>query len=164
MSHLAVEEVLEQLLDLRDAGGAADQHHLVHRRLQERVRVSAPSGTGMAYSTGHWQRLNIQLKPTLKFTADRSVQTFRLAQSAASITCWHTLVRLTGRNSETHLVHLGVTEALLDGLHALTEQVHVELLEPRPGDAAVEVDALEQGVDLDARLRAGRQRALGALA
>ena len=28
------------------------------------------------------------------------------------------------------LVHLGVAEALLDGVHALAEQVHVELLEP----------------------------------
>ena len=37
VSHLAVEEVLEQLLDLRDAGGAADQHHLVHRRLRSNI-------------------------------------------------------------------------------------------------------------------------------
>lgn len=63
-----------------------------------------------------------------------------------------------------HLVHLCVTEGLLDGVHALPEEVHVELLETGAGDAAVEVDALEQGVDLDGGLCAGGQRALCALA
>jgi hypothetical protein len=42
----------------------------------------------------------------------------------------------------------------LHRLHALAEQVHVELLEARARDAAVEIDALEQRVDLDGRLRA----------
>jgi hypothetical protein len=32
------------------------------------------------------------------------------------------------------------------------EEVGAELLEPRPGDGGVEVDALEQGVNLDAGL------------
>ncbi|THU52808.1 hypothetical protein C4D60_Mb10t07840 [Musa balbisiana] len=40
------------------------------------------------------------------------------------------------------LVHLGVPQALLHWLHALPEQVHVELLEPRARDAGVEVDPL----------------------
>ncbi|TVU19701.1 hypothetical protein EJB05_35868, partial [Eragrostis curvula] len=62
------------------------------------------------------------------------------------------------------LVHLGVAEALLHGLHALAEEVHVELLEAGAGDGSVEVDALVQRVDLDGGLRRGRQRALGALA
>ena len=50
------------------------------------------------------------------------------------------------------LVHLGVAQALLHRFHALSEQVHVELLEASPGDRGVEVDALEQGVDLNSRL------------
>ena len=62
------------------------------------------------------------------------------------------------------LVHLGVAEHLFDGVHALAEQVHVELLEARPRDRRVEVDAVGQRVDLDRGLRGGRQRALGALA
>ena len=33
---------------------------------------------------------------------------------------------------------------LLDGLHAVAEQVHVELLKPRARDAGVEVQALEK--------------------
>ena len=41
----------------------------------------------------------------------------------------------------------------LDGVHALEEQVHVELLEAGARYAAVEVDALEQGVNLDGGLR-----------
>uniref|UniRef100_A0A0E0FVL7 Uncharacterized protein n=1 Tax=Oryza nivara TaxID=4536 RepID=A0A0E0FVL7_ORYNI len=91
---LAVEEVLKQLLHLGDAGGAADEHDVVHAAL----------------------------------------------------------------------VHLGVAQALLHRLHALAEQVHVELLEASPGDGRVEVDALVQGVDLNGGLCGRRQRALGALA
>ncbi|GER51585.1 NAD-specific glutamate dehydrogenase [Striga asiatica] len=42
------------------------------------------------------------------------------------------------------LVDLGVPQALLHGLHALEEEVHAELLEPRARDRRVEVDPLEQ--------------------
>mmetsp|Transcript_21933 Transcript_21933/g.70873 ORF Transcript_21933/g.70873 Transcript_21933/m.70873 type:complete len:677 (+) Transcript_21933:167-2197(+) len=62
------------------------------------------------------------------------------------------------------LVHLGILERLLHRVHALAEHVHVELLEARAGDGRVEVDALEERVDLDGRLRGGGERALGALA
>mmetsp|Transcript_7800 Transcript_7800/g.23887 ORF Transcript_7800/g.23887 Transcript_7800/m.23887 type:complete len:662 (-) Transcript_7800:46-2031(-) len=62
------------------------------------------------------------------------------------------------------LVHLGVAQALLHGVHAAAEHVHVELLEARARDRAVEVDALEERVDLKRGLRGGRERALGALA
>merc|ERR1719352_710379 len=62
------------------------------------------------------------------------------------------------------LVNLGVAEALLDGLHALAEEVHVELLEPGAGDGGVEVNTLEEGIDLDGGLRGGGEGALGALA
>mmetsp|Transcript_6588 Transcript_6588/g.17841 ORF Transcript_6588/g.17841 Transcript_6588/m.17841 type:complete len:707 (-) Transcript_6588:24-2144(-) len=62
------------------------------------------------------------------------------------------------------LVNLGVAEALLDGLHALAEEVHVELLKPGAGDGGVEVDTLEERVDLDGGLRGGGEGALGALA
>ena len=62
------------------------------------------------------------------------------------------------------LVHIGVLEALLDGVHALAEEVHVELLELGAGDGGEEVDALVEGVDLNRGLGAGGQGPLGALA
>ncbi len=61
------------------------------------------------------------------------------------------------------LVHLGVPEALLNWLHALAEQVHVELLKAGTSDAAVEVDTLVEGVNLDAGLGGGGQGPLGTL-
>ncbi|KAI8422733.1 hypothetical protein MSG28_006492 [Choristoneura fumiferana] len=91
---LAVEEVLQQLLHLGDARGAADQHDVVHLRL----------------------------------------------------------------------VHLGVAQGLLHGLHGGAEQVGVQLLEASAGDRRVEVDALKQGVDLDAGLGGRGQSPLRALA
>ncbi|CAA7389667.1 unnamed protein product [Spirodela intermedia] len=65
---LPVEEVLEELLDLRDPSGAAHEDHVV----------------------------------------------------------------------DGALVHLGVPQALLHGLHALPEQIHVQLFESGPGDGRVE--------------------------
>ncbi len=62
------------------------------------------------------------------------------------------------------LVHFGIAQSLLHGLHALAEQVHVELLEAGAGDGAVEVDALVETVNFNRRLRAGGQRALCTLA
>ncbi|KAF3791349.1 NAD-specific glutamate dehydrogenase [Nymphaea thermarum] len=62
------------------------------------------------------------------------------------------------------LVDLGVTQALFDGLHALPEQVHIKLLEPRPRDRRVEVDPLVQRVNLNGRLSRGGERALRPLA
>ncbi|OAY83273.1 NAD-specific glutamate dehydrogenase [Ananas comosus] len=91
---LAVEEVLQELLHLGDAGGAADEDDVV----------------------------------------------------------------------DVALVHLGVAQALLDGLHAAAEEVHVQLLEAGAGDGGVEVDPLVERVDLDGGLRGGRERALGPLA
>ena len=35
-------------------------------------------------------------------------------------------------------------EHLLDGLHALAEEVHAQLLKARPGDGGIKVDALVQ--------------------
>ena len=74
-----------------------------------------------------------------------------------------------GSSDEDHivdgsLVHLGVLEALVDRVHALAEEVHAQLLETGPGDGRVEVNALEQGVDLDRGLGGGGQGPLGALA
>merc|ERR1719163_1729304 len=67
---------------------------------------------------------------------------------------------------EDDLVDLGlgqlrVPHDLLDGVHALAEVVHVQVLEARARDRAVEVDALKQRVDLEVRLGGRRQRALG---
>ncbi|KAF3791347.1 NAD-specific glutamate dehydrogenase [Nymphaea thermarum] len=62
------------------------------------------------------------------------------------------------------LVDLGVAKAFFDRLHALPEQVHVELLEPCPRDRRVEVDPLVQRVDLDGRLRRRGERSLRPLA
>ena len=91
---LAVEEVLQQLLDLRDARRPADEHDLVHCRL----------------------------------------------------------------------VELRVAQRLLDRVERAAEQVGAQLLEARARDRRVEVDALVERIDLDARLHAAREHALRALA
>eukprot|EP00754_Rhynchopus_humris_P032203 Rhum_TRINITY_DN15385_c6_g2::Rhum_TRINITY_DN15385_c6_g2_i4::g.154871::m.154871 len=62
------------------------------------------------------------------------------------------------------LVHLGVRQHLLHRAQARAEQVRAQLLETRTRQRRVEVDAVEQGVDLNARLRRRRQGPLGALA
>ena len=75
-----------------------------------------------------------------------------------------------GRAADEHdvvdraLVDLGVGEHALDGLQGRAEEVAAELLEARAGDGGREVDVVEERVDLDGRLRGGRQRALRALA
>ena len=65
---------------------------------------------------------------------------------------------------DSALGDLGVAEDLLDGVHALLEVVHAQVLETGPGDGRVEFDAIEEGVDLDVGLGGGREGALGALA
>ena len=71
----------------------------------------------------------------------------------------------TSTTSSTCLLRiLAVAQDLLDGVHALLEVVHAQVLETGAGDGGVEVDAVEQGVDLDVRLGGRRERALGALA
>merc|ERR1712183_840913 len=62
------------------------------------------------------------------------------------------------------LVHLGVPHGLLNGLQGTLEEVRAQLLEPGPGDAGVEVDALKQRVDLNVGLSGSRQSSLGSLA
>merc|ERR550532_1930049 len=61
------------------------------------------------------------------------------------------------------LVNLGVSHCLLHRLQGSLEQVRAELLEPGPGDRGVEVNALEQGVNLNASLGRGRQGPLCSL-
>merc|ERR1719264_1188695 len=61
-------------------------------------------------------------------------------------------------------VHLGVPHCLLNGLKGALEEVRAQLLKPGPGDGGVEVDALEQGVDLNVGLGGGRKGPLGPLA
>ena len=53
---------------------------------------------------------------------------------------------------DSSLGDLGVAQDLLDGVHALLEVVHAQVLEAGPGDGRVEVDAVEEGVDLDVGL------------
>ena len=56
----------------------------------------------------------------------------------------------------TVFVDAGITEGLLDWVEGATEEVGAELFETGTGDGGVEVDALEQGVNLDGGLgRAG---------
>ena len=62
------------------------------------------------------------------------------------------------------LVHLGVSQGLLDWLEGAAEQVGAELLESGARDARVEVDALVQRVDFDVGLGRGGEGSLGALA
>ena len=60
-------------------------------------------------------------------------------------------------------VHFSVGQSFLHGLQGGTEQVGAELLEARPRDFGVVVDAVVKCIDLDARLGAGRQGAFGPL-
>ncbi|CAA7409401.1 unnamed protein product [Spirodela intermedia] len=60
------------------------------------------------------------------------------------------------------LVQLGISQALLHGLHTPPKQVHVQLLESGARDGGVEVNALEEGVDLHSGLRRGAEAAEGA--
>ena len=74
-----------------------------------------------------------------------------------------------GSSDEDNLVdgslgELGITDDLLDGLHALPEVVHVQVLETGPGDGGVEVNSLEESIDLDVGLGGGGEGPLGALA
>merc|ERR1719474_1152841 len=62
------------------------------------------------------------------------------------------------------LVHLGVPHRLLNRLEGALEEVRAKLLKPGPGDGGVEVDAFEQGVDLNISLSRGRQGPLSPLA
>merc|ERR1719357_300046 len=62
------------------------------------------------------------------------------------------------------LVHLGVPHRLLNRLEGALEEVRAKLLKSGPGDRGVEVDAFEQGVDLNVSLSRGRQGPLSPLA
>ena len=62
------------------------------------------------------------------------------------------------------LAQLSISQDLLDGLQAATEQVNAELLEPGSSDVGVEVNTLVEGVNLDGGLGAGGQGSLGSLA
>merc|ERR1719474_1781427 len=62
------------------------------------------------------------------------------------------------------LVHLGVPHRFLNRLEGALEEVRAKLLKPGPGDGGVEVDAFEQGVDLNVSLSRGRQGPLSPLA
>ena len=53
------------------------------------------------------------------------------------------------------LIHRGVAEALLHGLHALVEEVSVELLETAARNGRLEVNAVVEGVNVDAGLARG---------
>ena len=60
---------------------------------------------------------------------------------------------LYSRSGEEHQVQKAHPQHFLDRLHAAPEQVHVELLKARARNGQVEVDALKQRVDLNARLQ-----------
>lgn len=62
------------------------------------------------------------------------------------------------------LVHLRVPKRLLYRFESASEHIGAEFFEPGPGDRRVEVDALEQRVDLNARLRRRAQGSLRPLA
>ncbi|URE40790.1 NAD-specific glutamate dehydrogenase [Musa troglodytarum] len=74
-----------------------------------------------------------------------------------------------GSTDEDHvmdgaLVHLRIPQTLFHGFHALPEEIHVQLLESGSRDGGVEIDALEEGVDLNRGLGGGRQSPLRPLA
>mmetsp|Transcript_6983 Transcript_6983/g.13721 ORF Transcript_6983/g.13721 Transcript_6983/m.13721 type:complete len:466 (-) Transcript_6983:90-1487(-) len=62
------------------------------------------------------------------------------------------------------LIELGVTKALLNRLHALTEEVHAELLETSTGDVRVEVNTLIERIELNGGLSSAGKSTLGTLA
>ncbi|GER54361.1 NAD-specific glutamate dehydrogenase, partial [Striga asiatica] len=61
-------------------------------------------------------------------------------------------------------IHLGISQTLLDGLHTLPEEIHVQLLEPGTGDSGVKVNAFVERVNLDCGLGSGRESPLRTLA
>jgi hypothetical protein len=61
------------------------------------------------------------------------------------------------------LLDASILENLLNGLHGLTEKIHVELLELGAGQRLGEVIAVLERLDLDAGRLLGRERALGLL-
>lgn len=72
---------------------------------------------------------------------------------------------MSGRNERPHNSYTvcychGIAERLLHWVQGAAEEVSVELLKASPGDGGVEVDSFVQGVDFNAGLGAGRQRAL----
>ena len=58
------------------------------------------------------------------------------------------------------LLDLGVLEHLLDGLEGLLEEIHVELLELGTSHGLREIDAVKEGLDLNAGGHLGRKRSL----
>lgn len=62
------------------------------------------------------------------------------------------------------LVNLRVVEDLLNRLEGRAEEILAELLKMGTGEGGVEVDALEQGVNLNGGLGGRRKGALGMLA
>ena len=60
--------------------------------------------------------------------------------------------RAVGGTAHCGLVHFCIAQALLHRLHALAEEVHVELLKAGTCDGGVEVNTLKKGVNLNAGL------------
>merc|ERR1712018_957161 len=60
-------------------------------------------------------------------------------------------------------VKLGIPHCLLHWIEGALEKVRAELLESSSGDGRVEVDAIKEGVDLNAGLCGGREGSLGSL-
>jgi len=135
-------------LDAQRQGGDVYEQHVLDRG----ARVAAEDGRLYRRTVRH------------RFVGvDGQVERF-----AAEIVLQETLdLRDPRRTAHEHhvvyvsLVHLGVGQRLLHRDQGRSEQVGAQLLEPRPGHPGVEIDAVHQGVDLDDRLGAGRQRSLG---
>lgn len=57
-------------------------------------------------------------------------------------------------------IHLGIPQALLNRLHTLPEQIHVQFLKSSTSNSRVEIDTLEQRIDLNRRLSGRRKSPL----
>ncbi|PON77776.1 Glutamate dehydrogenase, NAD-specific [Parasponia andersonii] len=62
------------------------------------------------------------------------------------------------------LVDLGVPQTLLNRLHTLSEQVHVQLFKPCPSNSGIKINTFIKRIDLDCRLSGRRQCPLRSLA
>lgn len=50
------------------------------------------------------------------------------------------------------LVHLSITQGLLDRIHGVSEQISAQFLKTSTSDVGVEIDAIKQGVNFDAEI------------
>ncbi|KAF1755607.1 hypothetical protein GCK72_012057 [Caenorhabditis remanei] len=122
---LSGEEVRKKFLDLWDTSGSSDENDVVDLKIR----------------FVKW--FEIIVKTTKKLTTHGKRNTGTDEERPR----WQ-----AGDITYLTLVHLGVTEGLLDWVHGGSEEISAELLETSTSDVGVEIDSLEERVDLNRSL------------